>query len=169
VAVRLRLKKIGRKSRPFFRVCAMDGRSPRDGRVIEELGSYDPMIADTDARVILNAERVGYWLSVGAQPSHTVGVLIRKYGKDGTHLAQQKAAVDKLSARRQNQISMAVNAASKAAEKEKTRREELERKKAEEAAAAASAAAAAAAAAQAAAEQPAAEPSAEAPAEGAAE
>ena len=50
VAVRIRMKKLGRKHRPFFRICAVDSRAPRDGRVLEELGTYDPMIPETDAR-----------------------------------------------------------------------------------------------------------------------
>jgi small subunit ribosomal protein S16 len=74
------MKKFGRLHRPFFRICATDTRSPRDGKVIEELGTYDPMVPDTDARAVFNTERVDYWLSVGAQPSERVKVLIRKYG-----------------------------------------------------------------------------------------
>ncbi len=58
------MKKLGRKHRPFFRICAMDIRVPRDGRVLEELGTYDPMIRETDARALLNGERIKYWLSV---------------------------------------------------------------------------------------------------------
>ena len=50
------MKKMGRKHRPFFRICAMDIRVPRDGRVLEELGTYDPMVPETDARAILNGE-----------------------------------------------------------------------------------------------------------------
>ncbi len=96
MAVRIRLKKLGRRHRPFFRVCAIDGRSPRDGKVIEELGFYDPMVPNTDARAILNGERIDYWLGVGAQPSDKVGVLIKKYGKNGTHLEQQKKALEQL-------------------------------------------------------------------------
>ena len=53
MAVRIRLKKMGRTHRPFYRVCAMDQRSPRDGRVIEELGTYDPMCPETDAESIV--------------------------------------------------------------------------------------------------------------------
>jgi small subunit ribosomal protein S16 len=96
VAVRIRLKKLGRKARPFFRVCAMDIRAPRDGKVIEELGYYDPMVRDTDARAILKGERIDYWLSVGAQPSDSAQILIKKYGTNGTHLDKQKAALEKL-------------------------------------------------------------------------
>ncbi len=96
MAVRIRLKRLGRRHRPFYRVCAMDARSPRDGRVIEELGFYDPMVAEVDARAVLKGERVDYWLSVGAQPSDNVRVLIKKYGSSGTHLEQQRAALEKL-------------------------------------------------------------------------
>ncbi|MCL4128222.1 UNVERIFIED_CONTAM: hypothetical protein GTU68_002373 [Idotea baltica] len=70
---------MGRTHRPFYRVCAMDARSPRDGRVIEQLGTYDTSVPDTDARAILNGERITYWLSVGAQPSPKVATLIKKY------------------------------------------------------------------------------------------
>ena len=96
MAVRIRMKKLGRRHRPFYRVCAVDSRRPRDGRVLEELGTYDPMVPDVDARTVLNGERIQYWLSVGAQPSDKVGVLIKKYGADGTHLEKQKAAMDQL-------------------------------------------------------------------------
>jgi small subunit ribosomal protein S16 len=90
------MKKMGRKHRPFFRICAVDIRSPRDGRVIEELGTYDPLIPDTDARTVLNGERVAYWLGVGAQPSDKCRVLIDKYGQAGTHVDMHKAAREKL-------------------------------------------------------------------------
>ena len=96
VAVRIRMKKLGRKKRPFFRICAVDSRRPRDGRVLEELGTYDPVLPETDARAILKGERIDYWLNVGAQPSVNVKVLIKKYGTEGTHLEQQKAALERL-------------------------------------------------------------------------
>lgn len=96
MAVRIRMKRLGRKHRPFFRICAMDQRTARGGKVLEELGTYDPMVPDTDARAVFNTERVDYWLSVGALPSDNVRVLIKKYGTGGTHLDQQKAALDRL-------------------------------------------------------------------------
>ena len=99
MAVKLRLKRMGRRHRPFFRICAMDTRAPRDGKAIEELGYYDPMVSETDARAILKRDRVDYWLSVGAQPTEKVGVLIKKYGTDGTHLEQQQVALEKLGAK----------------------------------------------------------------------
>jgi small subunit ribosomal protein S16 len=94
------MKKMGRLHRPFFRVCVMDARTPRDGRVLEEVGYYDPMVAETDARAILNGERINYWIGVGAQPSDKVSVLIKKYGVNGTHREAQKAALDRLTGRR---------------------------------------------------------------------
>ncbi|MEN1681098.1 MAG: 30S ribosomal protein S16 [Planctomycetota bacterium] len=97
MSVRIRMKKMGRTHRPFFRICAIDKRSPRDGRALEELGTYDPSVRDADARAVLKKDRIDYWLSVGAQPSDKVAVLIKKYGTEGTHLAAQAAALEKLS------------------------------------------------------------------------
>jgi small subunit ribosomal protein S16 len=77
----------------------MDQRSPRDGRVIEELGYYDPLVKETDARAVLQAERIDYWLSVGAQPSEKVKVLIKKYGSQGTHTDAQRQALERLKIR----------------------------------------------------------------------
>ncbi len=111
MAVRIRLKKLGRKHRPYFRVCAMDSRVPRDGRVIEELGTYDPLLPETDARAILDGERIAYWLGVGAKPTPKVGVLIKKYGKDGSHLDQQQQALNRLAARRSDAIAAATSEA----------------------------------------------------------
>ncbi len=96
MSVRIRMKQFGRKHRPYYRICAMDIRRPRDGRVLEQLGTYDPLVPETDARAVLNGERIAYWLSVGAQPSDKVQVLIKKYGTGGTHVAAQQAALDRL-------------------------------------------------------------------------
>ena len=101
MTVRIRMKKMGRTHRPYFRIVAMDKRSPRDGRVIEELGTYDPMCPETDARVTLKNDRIDYWVGVGAQPSDKVGVLIKKYGTDGTHLDAQKEALERLGKRKE--------------------------------------------------------------------
>ena len=120
---------MGRKHRPFFRVCAVDSRAPRDGRVIEELGTYDPMVPETDARAILKGDRIDYWLGVGAQPSPKVSVLIKKYGTEGSHLEQQKVAIERLGGRRAKAIEEA-RAAAAAAPKPKA----AEEKPAEEAA-----------------------------------
>src|SRR4029077_3238631 len=81
VAVRIRMKRLGRKHRSYFRIVAIDSRQPRDGRIIEELGSYDPMVKNTDERVKLRPDRIKYWMSVGAKPSERVTVFINKYLK----------------------------------------------------------------------------------------
>ena len=104
MAVRIRMKKFGRKHRPFFRVVAVDARAPRDGRVLEELGTYDPLVPETDARAILKGDRIPYWLGVGAQPSDKVAVLIKKYGQNGTCLEAQKAAIERLTASRRRAL-----------------------------------------------------------------
>jgi small subunit ribosomal protein S16 len=75
----LRLKKMGRAHHPFYRLAAMDQRSPRDGRVIEQLGWYEPQGKD-GKQFNLKMDRLQYWLSVGAQPSPTVASLIARAG-----------------------------------------------------------------------------------------
>jgi len=80
VAVKLRLKRFGRRNRSFFRLGAMDTRSPRDGRVIEQLGWYDPRAKEADKQVSLNRERIEHWLKLGAQPSETVRQLLQRNG-----------------------------------------------------------------------------------------
>ena len=75
MAVTLRLTRAGGKKAPFYRVVAADSRAPRDGRFIEQIGIYDPL--RTPAEIKLKSDRIDHWLSVGAQPSQTVGELIR--------------------------------------------------------------------------------------------
>lgn len=82
MAVRIRMKRLGRKHRPYYRICVMDQRKPRDGKAIEEIGTYDPMVRDKSQRVTLQLDRVEHWLSVGAQPSEKVAVLIDKFKND---------------------------------------------------------------------------------------
>lgn len=70
--VRIRLQRLGRTNRPFYRIAAMDQRSRRDGRFIEQLGWYDPLASDASRQVSVNDERARYWIGVGAQPTPTV-------------------------------------------------------------------------------------------------
>lgn len=77
----MRLKRFGRRHRPFYRIGVMDKRSPRDGRVIETLGWFDP-IAEESKQINIKVDRADYWLSVGAQPSRTVATLLRRAGCD---------------------------------------------------------------------------------------
>ena len=74
--VRIRMKRIGAKNSPVFRIVVADSRSPRDGKFIEELGYYQPL--KKDSNVVMNLERALYWVGKGAQPSETVASFIRK-------------------------------------------------------------------------------------------
>lgn len=86
------MKMMGRTHRHYFRIVAMDHRQPRDGRVIEELGTYDPHKADKENRVTLTPDRIKYWLSVGAKPSEQCDVFFKKYmGKFEALAAEEKA------------------------------------------------------------------------------
>jgi small subunit ribosomal protein S16 len=76
MAVRIRLKRIGAKNTPAYRIVVTDARNPRDGRFIEEIGSYSPTRRENKTN--LNLERAKYWVSVGAQPSETVASMIKK-------------------------------------------------------------------------------------------
>lgn len=80
MAVKLRLKRMGRTNGPFFRLNAIDSRSPRDGRVIEELGYYDPRNKDPSKQFVAKLDRCRHWLDVGATPSGTVSSLLKKQG-----------------------------------------------------------------------------------------
>lgn len=75
MAVKIRLARTGSKKKPYYRIVAADARSPRDGRFLERLGTYDPMIE----KVVINDARLDYWRGVGAQPTITVARLIRQH------------------------------------------------------------------------------------------
>lgn len=134
MSVRLRLQRHGATKRPHYRVVATDQRSPRDGRFIELLGTYDPL---QDPPVVrMHSERVEYWIGVGAQPSETVASLVRKMRRgdvvdlsvEGADKAARKAkAAAKVEA--QNAMRAKAAEASKAAKAAK----EAEAKAAEEA------------------------------------
>jgi len=80
VAVRIRLKRVGRRHRPFYRVAVVDGRRARDSKVIEEVGTYQPIVPSEEQQVSIKRDRIEYWLGVGAQPSDTVRRLLVKNG-----------------------------------------------------------------------------------------
>ena len=79
MAVKIRMKRVGAKNKPVFRIVVADGRSPRDGKFIEELGTYQPR--NKGNNFTLDMERAKYWLSKGAQPSETVASFIKKANK----------------------------------------------------------------------------------------
>jgi small subunit ribosomal protein S16 len=94
MAVRIRLRRQGRKKAPTYRIVVADGRSPRDGKFLEILGQYAPRSGEQ--ALALNVERANYWLDNGAQPSDTVRSLLRKAGvlkvRHETRLASKLAA-----------------------------------------------------------------------------
>ena len=74
--VKIRLRRMGAKKNPFYRVVVADSRSPRDGRFIEEIGTYDPLASPSKIKIDL--ERADYWVKNGAQPTDTVRALLKK-------------------------------------------------------------------------------------------
>ncbi len=81
MSVKIRLRRDGAKKRPFYHVVAADSRRARNGRFIEELGYYNPIVAaNVEPILVLKEERIRYWLSVGAQPSETAAALLKKQG-----------------------------------------------------------------------------------------
>lgn len=76
--VKIRLRRIGAKKAPFYRIIVADSRSPRDGKFIEEIGYYNPLVEPSEIKV--DAEKAKQWLSNGAQPSDTVRNLLKKAG-----------------------------------------------------------------------------------------
>ncbi len=109
MAVKIRLARHGAKKRPYYRVVVADGRMPRDGRYIEEIGRYNPL---TNPKTIdINLEKVDEWISKGAQPSNTVSHLV-EIVRNGTPVVEKKA---KLSKKAQAKAAAAAEAAAEEA------------------------------------------------------
>src|SRR2546423_2206624 len=96
MSVKLRLKRLGRTNRAFFRLNAIESRNPRDGRVIEELGHYDPIEKDKTKQFVANLDRCRYWLDHGAVPSETVSSLLKKSGVEHKSLKLPKPGKPKV-------------------------------------------------------------------------
>jgi small subunit ribosomal protein S16 len=86
------MKQMGRTHRHYYRIVAIDHRQPRDGKVIEELGTYDPHVADKNASVTLRPARIKYWQSVGAQASEHCAAIFKKHMKRWEELEAQQSA-----------------------------------------------------------------------------
>ena len=76
MAVKMRLKRMGAKKRPFYRIVVADSRSPRDGKIVEQIGTYNPMVEPSELK--LDREKVAEWIKNGAKPTDTVKRLIEK-------------------------------------------------------------------------------------------
>ena len=83
--------RMGRRHKPYYRLNAIDSRTPRDGRIVEKLGHYDPIEKEQAKQLVLNKERIEYWLGVGAVPSDTVAELISKIGIVSKHYQERLA------------------------------------------------------------------------------
>ena len=122
MSLRIRLSRGGAKKRPFYRIVVADSRSPRDGRFIEKIGTYNPMLArDSGERLVIKEERVKHWMSVGAQPSDRVARFLGDAGlleKPPVPANQTKQNKPKAKAleRQQEQADKAAAAAEAAAE-----------------------------------------------------
>jgi small subunit ribosomal protein S16 len=106
MSLKLRLARAGTTKRPYYHVVVADSRSPRDGRFIEKLGTYNPNLADTSTRVTLVTERIQHWLSVGAQPTDrvlrfldTAGLLKREPRNNPKRAKPGKKATERVEAR----------------------------------------------------------------------
>ena len=78
MAVKIRLARHGAKKKPFYRIVVADGESPRDGKFLEKVGTYDPLVEP--AKISINSERIKYWIEQGASPSDTVKSLLKREG-----------------------------------------------------------------------------------------
>ncbi len=119
MAMKIRLARGGSKKRPFYRIVAADSRMPRDGRYIEKLGTYNPLLAkDSEDRVKMDIERVQHWLSQGAQPTDRVSRMLEAAGVvEKKERANPKKGTpgDKAKARAEEKASKAAAAAEAAA------------------------------------------------------
>jgi len=119
MALKIRLSRGGSKKRPFYRIVVAEAASPRDGRYVERLGHYNPMTAkDNEQRLVVNGERVAYWLGLGAQPTERVQKLLASLELMApVKLREQpkKSAVGKKRAEREEEAAAAEAAAKEAA------------------------------------------------------
>ena len=91
MAVKIRLARMGRRNRPFFRINAVESRTPRDGKILERLGHYDPLEKDATKQIVLKRDRIEYWLSQGAVPSDTASEILVRNGIKNKY-AEERAA-----------------------------------------------------------------------------
>ena len=91
MAVKLRMTRMGRRNRPYFRINAVDSRTPRDGKVLERLGHYDPIEKDVTKQLVIKRDRIEFWLSQGAVPSDTVAEILQRQGIKTKYAAEKSA------------------------------------------------------------------------------
>ncbi|MGA2172469.1 MAG: 30S ribosomal protein S16 [Sedimentisphaerales bacterium] len=131
MSVKIRMSRHGRRHRPFFRINVIDSRTPRDGKIIEKLGHYDPLEKSTEKDLVLDIERVKFWLDKGAIPSDAVSEILLRKGIKHKYAAERKtrralarkrvraAGLPFLKSERKTEEKKAAGAAAPAAEKPK--------------------------------------------------
>lgn len=151
MSVKIRMTRMGRRHRPFFRINAVDSRTPRDGRILEKLGHYDPLEKDESKQIVLDREKTQAWLDKGAIPSDTVGDILKKHGMSckvmeerdarkakAREIARKKGKpfnkADKVAIAKAAEAAKVEAEAKAAAEEEAAKKAEEEAKAAEEAA-----------------------------------
>ena len=95
MSVKIRMTRMGRRHRPFFRINAVESQTPRDGRILEKLGHYDPIEKNAEKQLVLDLERIKFWMGQGAVPSDTVAELLVKQGVSCPQLAAKQARRDR--------------------------------------------------------------------------
>ncbi len=95
MAVRIRMTRMGRRHRPFFRINAVESRTPRDGRILEKLGHFDPIEKNADKQLVLDLERIKFWMGQGAVPTDSVAEILVKQGIECPQLAAKQARRDR--------------------------------------------------------------------------
>ena len=137
MALKIRLSRGGSKKRPFYRIVVAEASAPRDGRYVERVGHYNPMVAkDSDQRLVVNGERITHWLGLGAQPTERVQKLLSTVSlAEPVKLREQpkKSAPGKKRAEREAEAAEAAAAAAEAAEAEAAAAAEAEAAPAEDA------------------------------------
>lgn len=95
MSVKIRMTRMGRRHRPFFRINAVESQTPRDGRILEKLGHYDPIEKNAEKQLVLDLERIKFWMGQGAVPSDTVAEILVKQGVACPQLAAKQARRDR--------------------------------------------------------------------------
>ncbi len=116
MSLKIRLARAGAKKRPFYRIVVADSRSPRDGRFIERIGSYNPMVAkDHPERVVFDEDRLKHWLGVGAQPTDRIARFLGKAGFGPVPAIPQQTKKNQPKAKAQARLKAAEAAAGEGA------------------------------------------------------
>jgi small subunit ribosomal protein S16 len=123
MAVKIRMTRMGRRHRPFFRINAINSQEPRDGKILEKLGHYDPLEKDPARQIVLNKERIQYWLDHGAIPSDTVSQILLKQHISCKYLEEKQARRERARAIARKKGKFFTMAEKTAAEKAKAQAE----------------------------------------------